>query len=156
MKTILLLSPIDQDNFTTNENAINEAFKNNPRVVYFSPSFLASEKVKHKQNQNKQFVLELLASTMAIHEQDFHIAEEMNVKEEQTMIYIGPAPKSLNFDEIHVLNYSIINTQEAYYDHHIAPQLVQDIDIHRSTDAEQEFDSIEDFIVYVEKEANNV
>jgi|GEM_PF-2289355 hypothetical protein len=155
MRKILLLVPMNFDDFYEYQSEIEEGFKNNPFYVYFSPSFLTNKDRKKPESiTNKSFILELIASVIAIDDMNFNAAYEFGLKENQTMTHVGPAPKSLEFDEIYTLHYDIINEQEAFYDYYIKPK-TKEIDIYKSEDATEDFKSIDNFLMFI-KEAPNV
>lgn len=154
MRKILLLVPMNFDDFYNYQSEIEEGFRDDPFYVYFSPSFLINKDEKDpKSMTNKSFILELIASVIAIDDMNFDAAAEFHLRENQTMVHIGPAPKNLEFDEIYALHYDILNEQEAFYDYYIKPK-IKDIEIYKSEDSTKDFKSIANFLMFIKEEQN--
>ncbi|MFW6029700.1 MAG: hypothetical protein ACOCRO_05540 [Halanaerobiales bacterium] len=146
-KRILLLAPLNELEFITNYDRLKESLEQTNRAVYFSPMFFVAKDVE------KSFTLQILSAAIAVDKtiDDFNDLIKENV---EVLVYFGPAPKKLEFDHIYTIKEDVLSAQESFYDHSIAPKMVQQLDFYRTEDTEKSFDSVEDFLYFLKEEYN--
>lgn len=157
MKKVLILTPLNAEDFYQELNELEAWRKNIEGVAYFSPSFIISENIKNK----KEFFLGLLAAVLAIEKNGIGI--DIDKLDADLFIYFGPAPTNISFDEIYCIKKDVVDTQEKYYDslmkrqdtllkETIITKKARSVNFHRSEESDKCFDNITDALIEISKE----
>lgn len=156
MKKILILVPLNKEDFYTELKELELWRKESCDAYFFSPTFIMSKKEKSK----KDFFVELLASVVAIEKHGLGV--DLDGLEEKVFIYFGPAPTNIKFDNIYSVRESVLSTQESYYDNlmkkqntlfnkKIIPQKAREIDFYRSHHAQKDFKTVGEVLKHIKK-----
>jgi len=140
MKRYLIMGSYFEEDMLNLTDYILNNIDGKGKISVFSPVMMPSIGGKGK----KDFFLSLLAIASALGEENLPFTFEEDIQ-----IVIGNATKAVKFDEILVVDWNTLSTQESYYENHLKQKIKTKIDLYRADDADDYFNSVGEVLSYI-------